>query len=395
MRNLGQNLISKSLGIAGFTAEEIKRYGRQLIMPEVGVEGQRRIKEAKVLVVGVGGLGSPVSLYLAAAGVGSLGLLDFDKVDESNLQRQVIFSTPDVGKKKVEAAKDRIQKLNPYVEVKTHDTQINSENALNIIRDYEIVVDATDNFPTRYLLNDACVLLGKPLIYGSIFRFDGQVSVFYPRRGPCYRCLYPEPPPPGLIPSCAEGGVLGVLPGIVGALQAAEVLKLAIGIGEPLIGRLLLVDALTMSFRELRINRDKACPVCGDNPTIRELIDYEQFCGVRTTGEALDTDRNAVTPLELKSLLQRGEDIQLIDVREQVEWEICRIPGARLIPLSQLVSRLHEIDQTKKVVVYCHSGQRSALAVKLLRDLGLTNIYNLLGGIDAYAEQVDPTIPRY
>ncbi|MCS7145958.1 MAG: molybdopterin-synthase adenylyltransferase MoeB [Nitrososphaerota archaeon] len=364
-------------------------------MPEVGLEGQRRLKEAKVLVVGVGGLGSPVSLYLASAGVGEIGLLDFDEVDETNLQRQVIFTTPDVGRKKVEVARERLLRLNPHITVKTHDTQITSENALNIIRNYDIVVDATDNFPTRYLLNDATVLLKKPLVYGSIFRFDGQASVFYAGKGPCYRCLYPEPPPPGLVPSCAEGGVLGVLPGIVGSLQASEVLKLIIGIGEPLIGRLLLVDALSMSFKELRISRDRNCPVCGDKPTIKELIDYEQFCGVRTSGEALDATRNTVTPLELKKLIDSGEDIQLIDVREPVEWEICRIPGAKLLPLGQLTSRLHEIDQTKKVIVYCHSGQRSALAVKLLRDLGLTNTYNLAGGIDAYAEQVDSSIPRY
>ncbi len=380
---------------ASFTMDEIRRYGRHLIMPEVGLEGQRRLKDASVLVVGVGGLGAPVSLYLAAAGVGKIGLLDFDEVDETNLQRQVIFSTPDVGRKKVEVARERLLKLNPHIEVMAYETLINSENALDIIKDYDVVVDATDNFPTRYLLNDACVFLKKPLIYGSIFRFDGQVSVFYAGKGPCYRCLYPEPPPPGLVPSCAEGGVLGVLPGIIGSLQANEALKLILGIGEPLIGRLLLVDALSITFRELRINRDKGCPVCSENPTIKELIDYEQFCGTRVSGEALDAARNSITPLELKRLLEAGEEIQLIDVREPVEWEICRITGAKLIPLSQLTSRLHEIDQTRKVIVYCHSGQRSALAVKLLRELGLTNTYNLAGGIDAYAEQIDPTIPRY
>jgi len=359
------------------------------------MEGQRKLKAASVLVVGVGGLGSPVSLYLAAAGVGRIGLLDFDVVDETNLQRQVIFSTPDVGKKKVEVAKERLEKLNPHIEVEAYEAQINSDNALDIIREYDIVVDSTDNFPTRYLLNDAAVFLRKPLVYGSIFRFDGQVTVFYPGKGPCYRCLYPEPPPPGLVPSCAEGGVLGVLPGIVGAIQTSEALKLILGIGEPLVGRLLLIDALSVTFRELRISRDPNCPVCGENPRIKELIDYEQFCGVRVSGEALHQATSSITPQQLKRLLDSGEEIQLIDVREPVEWEICRIPGSKLIPLNQLPSRLHEIDQTKKVVVYCHSGQRSALAVKLLRDLGLTNTYNLSGGIDAYAEQVDPTIPRY
>lgn len=364
-------------------------------MPEVGIEGQKRLKEAHVLVVGVGGLGAPVSLYLAAAGVGKIGLVDFDEVDDTNLQRQVIFTTIDVGRQKVEVAKERLLKLNPHIDVETYNTQLSSENALEIIREYDIVIDATDNFPTRYLLSDACVFLKKPLVYGSIFRFDGQVSVFYAGKGPCYRCLYPEPPPPGLVPSCAEGGVLGVLPGIVGSLQANETLKLILRIGDPLIGRLLLIDALSLTLRELRINRDRNCPVCGENPTIKELIDYEQFCGARVSGEALDASRNSITPTELKKLMEKNEQLQLIDVREPVEWEICRIPGATLIPLGQLTSHLHEIDQTKKVIVYCHSGQRSALAVKLLRELGLTNTYNLAGGIDAYAEQVDPSIPRY
>ncbi|MEM0445570.1 MAG: molybdopterin-synthase adenylyltransferase MoeB [Nitrososphaerota archaeon] len=390
-----QNTSQSRFGAASLSLQEIRRYGRHLIMPEVGIEGQRRIKNARVLIVGAGGLGAPVSLYLTAAGVGKIGLVDFDEVDETNLQRQVIFTTPDVGRKKVDVAKDRLLKLNPHIEVETYDTQLSSDNALEIISNYDIVVDATDNFPTRYLLSDACVFLKKPLVYGSIFRFDGQVSVFHAEKGPCYRCLYPEPPPPGLVPSCAEGGVLGVLPGIIGSLQANETLKLIVGIGQPLIGRLLLVDALNMTFRELSINKDRNCPVCGDNPTIKELIDYEQFCGARVSGEDITSHGNSITPLELKELLQRSVDIQLIDVREPVEWEICRIPGARLIPLGQLTSRLHEIDQTKKVIVYCHSGQRSALAVKLLRELGLTNTYNLAGGIDAYAEQVDTSIPRY
>ncbi len=364
-------------------------------MPEVGMAGQKKLKASRVLIVGTGGLGAPVSLYLAAAGVGTIGLVDFDEIDETNLQRQVIFTTDDLGGKKVEVAKARLLKLNPHISVETYGEAINSRNALDIIQGYDIVVDATDNFPTRYLLNDACVFLKKPLIYGSIFRFDGQVSVFYADRGPCYRCLYPEPPPPGLVPSCAEGGVLGVLPGIVGSLQANEALKLILGIGQPLIGRLLLVEALSTSIRELRVQRDKNCPVCGEHPTIRELIDYEQFCGVRISGEELSARIASVAPEQLKEMLDRGEEIQLVDVREPVEWEICRIPGARLIPLGQLTSRMHEIDQTKKVIVYCHSGQRSALAVKLLRELGLTNTYNLAGGIDAYSERIDPSIPRY
>jgi adenylyltransferase/sulfurtransferase len=377
------------------TMQEIRRYGRHLIMPEVGMAGQKKLKASRVLIVGTGGLGAPVSLYLAAAGVGTIGLVDFDEIDETNLQRQVIFTTDDLGGKKVVVAKARLLKLNPHISVETYGEAINSRNALDIIQGYDIVVDATDNFPTRYLLNDACVFLKKPLIYGSIFRFDGQVSVFYADRGPCYRCLYPEPPPPGLVPSCAEGGVLGVLPGIVGSLQANEALKLILGIGQPLIGRLLLVEALSTSIRELRVQRDKNCPVCGEHPTIRELIDYEQFCGVRISGEELSARIASVAPEQLKEMLDRGEEIQLVDVREPVEWEICRIPGARLIPLGQLTSRMHEIDQTKKVIVYCHSGQRSALAVKLLRELGLTNTYNLAGGIDAYSERIDPSIPRY
>ncbi|MCS7094586.1 MAG: molybdopterin-synthase adenylyltransferase MoeB [Thaumarchaeota archaeon] len=373
---------------------EIRRYGRHLIMPEVGMKGQKRLKAAKALVVGAGGLGSPVSLYLTAAGVGRIGIVDFDNIDETNLQRQVIFTTEDVDRPKVEVAKERLRRLNPHVDVVTYNSPIDSSNALNIIKDYDIVIDATDNFPTRYLLNDACVFLGKPLVYGSIFRFDGQVSVFYAGKGPCYRCLYPEPPPPGLVPSCAEGGVLGVLPGIIGSLQANEAIKLILGVGRPLIGKLLLVDALSMNFRELSFQRDRNCPVCGDNPTIRELIDYEAFCGVRVTGEELGASFS-VTPEQFKEMVERGERVELIDVREPVEWEICHIPGAKLIPLGQLTSRLHEIDQTKKLVVYCHTGQRSSLAVKLLRDIGISRAFNLAGGIDAYSERIDPSIPRY
>jgi len=372
---------------------EIRRYGRQIIIPEVGLTGQKRLKAARVLIVGVGGLGSVASLYLAAAGVGTIGLVDYDVVEETNLQRQIIFTTDEVGRKKIEAARDRLSRLNPHVEVETYGEAISSSNALDIIQRYDVVIDATDNFPARYLLNDACVILGKPLVYGSIFRFDGQVSVFYAGKGPCYRCLYPEPPAPDLVPSCAEGGVLGVLPGIVGTIQANEALKLIMGIGEPLVGRLLLIDALTPSFRELRIERDKNCPVCGENPTVRELIDYEAFCGLRR-GEGGAVEDFEISPEELKEKLERDE-VQLIDVREPFEWEICHIEGARLIPLNQLPSRVHELDPAKPIVVYCHSGYRSAQAVRLLRELGFRRSYNLAGGIDAYAERVDPTMTRY
>ncbi|MEM2079660.1 MAG: molybdopterin-synthase adenylyltransferase MoeB [Nitrososphaerota archaeon] len=389
MFNLNSGLISGDRLIE-LGQVEIRRYGRQIIIPDVGLIGQRKLKSAKVLVVGVGGLGSAASLYLAAAGVGTIGLIDHDVVEETNLQRQVIYTTDDVGRKKIEAAKERLSRLNPYIEIETYGETISSANALDIISKYDLVIDATDNFPARYLLNDACVILGKPLIYGSIFRFDGQVSVFYPRRGPCYRCLYPEPPSPHLVPSCAEGGVLGVLPGIVGTIQANEAIKLIIGIGEPLIGRLLMIDALVPSFRELRIERDRNCPVCGENPSIRELIDYEEFCGL-SRGEA--REELEVSPEELKQMLERGE-VQLIDVREPFEWEICHIEGAKLIPLGQLPSRIHELDPAKTIVVYCHSGYRSAQAVKLLRELGLRKTYNLAGGIDAYAERVDPSLTR-
>jgi len=372
---------------------EIRRYGRQIIIPDVGLIGQRKIKAARVLIVGVGGLGSAASLYLAAAGVGTIGLIDPDVVEETNLQRQIIYATDDVGKRKIDAARDRLSRLNPNIEVETYGEAISSSNALEIIQNYDLVIDATDNFPARYLLNDACVILGKPLIYGSIFRFDGQVSVFYPKRGPCYRCLYPEPPAPNLVPSCAEGGVLGVLPGLVGTIQANEALKLIMSIGEPLIGRLLMIDAYSLSFKELKIERDKNCPVCGESPKIRELIDYEEFCGLRRRGGEMEEEFE-ITPEELKERLERGE-VQLIDVREPFEWEICHIEGAKLIPLSQLPSRIHELDPTKPIVLYCHSGYRSAQAVKLLRDLGFRRSYNLAGGIDAYAERIDPSMPRY
>ncbi|MEM1945904.1 MAG: molybdopterin-synthase adenylyltransferase MoeB [Candidatus Caldarchaeum sp.] len=372
--------------------QEIRRYGRHLIIPEVGMAGQKKLKAAKVLVVGAGGLGSPISLYLAAAGVGRIGLVDFDVVDESNLQRQVLYTTKDVRRPKLEVAKERLTAMNPHIEVETYETRLTSENALDIISEYDVVVDGTDNFPTRYLVNDACVLLGKPNVYGSIFRFDGQVSVFDARKGPCYRCLYPEPPPPGLVPSCAEGGVLGVLPGVIGALQAMETIKVILGIGQPLIGRLLLFDGLHMSFTELRLRKDPSCKVCGPNPTVRELIDYEAFCGI-TPSQA---DRSMhITPEELNEKIERGEKVFLLDVREPVEYEICHIENAVLIPLSKLPEHVNKLSLTDEIVAYCHTGVRSSMAVKLLRDLGFTRVRNLAGGIDAWAERIDPNMPRY
>jgi len=381
--------------------DEVRRYSRHLIMPEVGVEGQRRLKAAKVLCVGAGGLGSPASLYLAAAGVGTLGLVDFDTVDFSNLQRQVLYDTADVGRSKLGAAKARLTGLNPEVNVVTHETALKSSNALEILGQYDVIVDGADNFPTRYLVNDACVLLGKPNAYGSIFRFDGQASVFAVKGGPCYRCLYPEPPPPGLVPSCAEGGVLGVLPGVIGTIQATEAIKLIVGAGEPLVGRLLLFDALRMSFRTLTLRRDPTCPVCGDAPTVNALIDYEQFCGITpgaqvTDPAALPADQEA-TVEELKSLLDR-RDIWLLDVREPREFEICRIPGSTLIPLGELPKRLDEVPQgadAPDIIVHCKSGVRSAKAVKLLREHGITRAKNLKGGILAWIDRIDPSLPKY
>ncbi len=382
-----------TVGEIPLTYQEIKRYGRHLIIPEVGLAGQKKLKAARVLIVGVGGLGSPISLYLAAAGVGHIGLVDFDVVDESNLQRQIIYTSKDVKRPKLEVAKERLTAMNPYIEVETYEVKLTSENALEIMKDYDVIVDGTDNFPTRYLVNDACVLLGKPNVYGSIFRFDGQVSVFDARRGPCYRCLYPEPPPPGLVPSCAEGGVLGVLPGVVGALQSMEVIKLILGIGEPLLGRLLLFDALRMSFTELKLRKDPNCKLCGPNPTVRELIDYEAFCGV--TPSALGDSSMHITPEELHQKLTKGEKIFLLDVREPVEYEICHLENAVLIPLSKLPERVNELSLTDEIVVYCHTGSRSSMAVKLLRDLGFRRVRNLAGGIDAWAERIEPSMPRY
>jgi molybdopterin/thiamine biosynthesis adenylyltransferase/rhodanese-related sulfurtransferase len=375
--------------------EEIRRYTRHLIMPEVGMEGQKKLKAVSVLLIGAGGLGSPLAMYLAAAGVGRIGVVDFDVVDSSNLQRQIAYSTSDVGKPKLDAAKERITGINPYVEVKTYETHLTSENALDILKDYDVIIDGTDNFPTRYLVNDACVLLGKPNVYGSIFRFEGQASVFYAKEGPCYRCLYPEPPPPGLVPSCAEGGVLGVLPGIVGTIQATEAIKLIIGQGDPLIGRLLLFDALTMKFRELKLRKNPACPVCGDNPMIHELIDYEAFCGIQSQpmdGESMR--QREITPEELKAKLDKKEDVFVLDVREPHEFEICNLDGY-LIPLRDLPSRVNELDSSKEIVAYCHTGVRSQRAVEFLRTAGFKKVKNLVGGIEAWSVRIDPTVPRY
>jgi|DewCreStandDraft_1066081.scaffolds.fasta_scaffold00751_29 adenylyltransferase/sulfurtransferase len=373
--------------------EEILRYSRHLIMPEVTMEGQRRLKAARVLIIGAGGLGSPLALYLAAAGVGRIGIVDFDVVDFTNLQRQVLYTTYDVGQPKLQKAKERLQAINPHIEIETYETRLTSANALEILRDYDVIVDGTDNFPTRYLVNDACVLLGKPNVYGSIFRFEGQASVFYARQGPCYRCLYPEPPPPGLVPSCAEGGVLGVLPGIIGAIQANETIKLILGQGEPLIGRLLLLDAWRMQIRTVKVRKDPQCPICGERPTIRELIDYEEFCGV--TPEPVLAEELEITPRELKARLDRGEPLFLLDVREPHEWQIAHLPGATLIPMNRIPARLHELPTTDEIVVYCKTGGRSAQVLRFLYNAGFRRIKNLKGGIDRWAVEVDPSVPRY
>jgi adenylyltransferase/sulfurtransferase len=376
--------------------DEVRRYSRHLIMPEVGLEGQRRLKASRVLCIGAGGLGSPVSLYLTAAGVGTLGIVDFDVVDYSNLQRQIVHGTPDVGRSKLASARDRLAALNPEVRVETHETALTSANALELFEPYDIIVDGTDNFPTRYLVNDACVLLGKPNAYGSIFRFEGHASVFATAGGPCYRCLYPEPPPPGLVPSCAEGGVLGVLPGIVGTIQAIETIKLILGVGEPLVGRFLIFDALRMRFRELKLRRDPDCPVCGEQPTVRELIDYEQFCGVAPTQQASSgPEVPEISTLDLKARLDRRDDLVVLDVREPQEFEICRIQGSILIPLGDLPKRVQELDSTRDLIVNCKSGVRSAKAVSFLRDAGFTRTWNLAGGILAWIDTVDPSQPRY
>ena len=375
--------------------DEVLRYSRHLIMPEVGMEGQLKLKRAKVLLVGAGGLGSPLALYLAAAGVGKLGIVDFDVVDFTNLQRQVLHGTSDVGRPKLDSAADTLREINPYVEVVRHEVRLTSENALSVLADYDLVADGTDNFATRYLVNDACVLTGKPNVYGSIFRFEGQASVFATREGPCYRCLYPEPPPPGLVPSCAEGGVLGVLPGIVGSIQALEAIKLIIGRGEPLIGRLLLFDALRMRFRELRLRKNPECPACGEHPTIDHLIDYEEFCGIRGEEVKSTVSVPEITPMQLKEMMDDERDFRLVDVREPHEFDICRIPGSVLIPLGDVPARMNELDSAQEIVVHCRSGMRSARAVELLQKAGFRRIHNLKGGILAWSDQVDPTVPKY
>ncbi|MCY4660440.1 MAG: molybdopterin-synthase adenylyltransferase MoeB [Acidobacteria bacterium] len=385
--------------------QEVARYSRHLIMPEVGMDGQLKLKAASVLCIGAGGLGSPVAMYLAAAGVGRIGLVDFDVVDYSNLQRQIIHGTPDVGRRKLDSARDSLNALNPEVEIETHEVALSSANALDLLGGYDVIVDGTDNFPTRYLVNDACVLLGKPNAYGSIFRFEGQASVFAAKDGPCYRCLYPEPPPPGLVPSCAEGGVLGILPGVIGTIQATEAVKLIIGNGEPLIGRFLVYDALRMRFRELKLRRDPDCPVCGDHPTVTELIDYEQFCGVapaapagaetQTDGDGADNAGDEATVEQLKARIDRADGVFVLDVREPQEFQICRIPGSTLIPLGDLPKRLGELEGRGEMIVHCKSGVRSAKAVKLLREAGFTRAQNLRGGILRWIDAVDPSLPKY
>src|SRR3990170_3429441 len=378
----------------GLSPQEILRYSRHLIMPEVGMEGQLKLKAAKVLLIGAGGLGAPLGLYLAAAGVGRLGLVDFDVVDFTNLQRQVTFGTKDVGRPKLEAARERLRDLNPEIQIDLHEAKLTSENALDILRPYDIVADGTDNFPTRYLVNDACVLLGKPNVYGSIFRFEGQATVFNYPGGPCYRCLYPEPPPPGLVPSCAEGGVLGVLPGIIGSIQAMETIKLILGTGQPLVGRLLLFDALAMNFRELRLRKNPSCSICGPNRTIHELIDYEEFCGIR--GEETPASTAGIpeiTSRELKARLDRGDDLFILDVRETHEYQICNLQG-HLIPLGELTRRVHELDSSREIVAHCRSGKRSADAVQFLLQAGFRKIWNLKGGILAWSDEVDPSMPK-
>jgi adenylyltransferase/sulfurtransferase len=390
-----QPLTNAPIGEVELSNEEIARYSRHLIMPEVALDGQKKLKQARVLTIGAGGLGSPLGLYLAAAGVGTLGIVDFDVVDESNLQRQIIHGTSDLGRPKMESAREKIEDINPNVNVEAFEEALTSENALEIFEDFDVIVDGTDNFPTRYLVNDACVLLEKPNVYGSIFRFEGQASVFYAEEGPCYRCLYPEPPPPGLVPSCAEGGVLGILPGAIGTIQATETVKLLLGIGEPLIGRLLLYDALTMRFREMKLRKDRNCPVCGENPTVTELIDYQEFCGIPQANAKEETDEvPEITVGELKERLDNGQDVSVLDVREPHEYEVANI-GARLIPLGELPERLIELDKDETLAVHCKTDGRSARAVQLLREAGFQNVYNVKGGITAWSEEIDPSVPKY
>jgi sulfur-carrier protein adenylyltransferase/sulfurtransferase len=378
------------------TNEEIQRYSRHLILPEVGMAGQLKLKAAKILLIGSGGLGSPNALYLAAAGIGTIGIIDFDVVDHTNLQRQILFGVEAVGKPKVVAAKERILSINPNITVNTYNEALSSANALRIFKDYDLIIDGTDNFPTRYLTNDACVFLNKTNIYGSIFRFEGQATVFKPKDGPCYRCLYPEPPPPGEVPSCAEGGVLGILPGLVGMIQATEAVKYVLGKGDSLVGRLLQISALDMTFRELKIRRDPSCPVCGDNPTVTELIDYQQFCGMGRGEESHEADVvEQISPEELKALMDKiGKALNIIDVREPYEYEISQIKGAKLIPLGELMNHVNDLDSSKEYIIHCRSGARSAKAILQLQKIGFKKLKNLAGGINAWAD-VDPTVAKY
>ncbi len=396
---MAMNLAELAQGVT-LSNEEIKRYSRHLIMPEVGLAGQKRLKAASVLCIGTGGLGSPLAMYLTAAGVGRIGIVDFDVVDFSNLQRQLLHHTPDVGRPKLTSAVEKLRAINPNVEIVPYETLFTAENAMDIARDYDIIADGTDNFPTRYLANDVSVLLGKPNVHASIFRFEGQASVFYAQEGPCYRCLYPEPPPPGEVPSCAEGGVLGILPGLLGTIQATEVVKLILGVGEPLIGRLLLFDALTMSARTVRLRKNPECPICGENPTIHELIDYEEFCGVPIGGETPTADQSdarwQITAAELQTRLgQHDPNLVLIDVRDPHEWDIAHIEGAKLIPLSDLPARMNELDSRNEIVLQCRTGVRSMKALNLLRNAGFSRLKNLTGGIHAWADDVDPNVPKY
>ncbi len=390
------DLLGERAGAASLSPSEIQRYARHLIMPEVAMDGQKRLKAAKVLCIGTGGLGAPLSLYLTAAGVGTIGLVDFDVVDVSNLQRQVIHFTPDVGRPKVQSAREKLQALNPDLTLNIHEFPVDSSNALELFQDYDIIVDGTDNFPTRYLVNDACVLLGKPNVYGSIFRFDGQASVFFPPIGPCYRCLYPEPPPADLVPNCAEGGVLGILPGFIGVVQATETVKLILGTGRPLIGRLLLYDALDMSIREMKVRKNPKCPICGPNPTITRLIDYQEFCGVRPAPTSDPVSQaDSLSVLDLKKQIDRGDRPFILDVRNPEEIAICRIEGSTVIPLPELPNRLGELDPSIAMVVHCKSGKRSAQAIDLLSKAGFSRLKNLDGGILAWIKDVDPSLPAY
>jgi adenylyltransferase/sulfurtransferase len=381
--------------------DEIRRYSRHLIMPEVGIQGQKKLKAASVLLIGTGGLGSPLALYLTAAGIGRIGLVDYDVVDETNLQRQVIHYTSDVGKPKLDSAAAKLSDINPYLVIEKHNVPLTSENALDILKDYDVIIDGTDNFPTRYLVNDACVILGKPNVYGSIFRFEGQLSVFYAKEGPCYRCLFPEPPPPGLVPSCAEGGVLGVLPGTIGTLQATEAVKLILGIGKPMIGRMMLYDALNMSFDQIKLRKNPNCPVCGEHPTITELIDYEEFCGVPAHDRSDYKEKNALHHVrsinvhDLKARFDAGETPIIVDVREPHEWEISAIEGSLRIPKGQVVARMNEIPREGEVIVQCKTGIRSRDAILMLQEQGYTNLVNLVGGINGWAREIDKSLPTY